>query len=153
MNVSYTHCLETIRTRPLDPNSYNQFGSFLYKQGRIQEAIPYFKKALRLDSTFWPAHYNLANSYAKQNHMELAAAHFQITEKLDPTNATARHMNHALNPDKHHQKIDSAPLSYIEQLFDQYAPYYNQHLKQQLNYTVPTQLRNALVRVARSQLH
>jgi len=239
--------LQALRLDPRDAQTYNKLGSLYYRQGRIPEALSYFRKTLRLDPTAWEAHYNTANCYAQQNNMEEAAKHyaavvarhphqthaqfnlglcyvaledfiqaeqalliafkqdpslveaarqlghvsialgkteqaiamfqqvlkqpehnnqaeahhnlavlylgskhleaalnhFEATLKRDPHNQTAQHFCAAL---KGHAAPCAAPLIYVEQLFDQYAPYYNEHLKQTLAYTLPSQLRNAIAR-------
>lgn len=239
--------LQALRLDPRHAQTYNNLGRLYYRQGRIPEALSYFKKTLRLDPTVWEAHYNMANCYAQQNNMEQAALHyaavvaqqptqayaqfnlglcyvaledfiqaeqpllmafkqdphlveaarqlghvsialgkteqaiamfqqvleqsehnhqaeahhnlavlylgsknpeaalkhFEATLKLDPHNQTAQHLCAAL---KGHAAPCTAPLVYVEQLFDQYAPYYNEHLKQTLAYTLPSQLRNAMAR-------
>ena len=43
-----------------DPDYYNRMGVFLDSQGKIDEAVTKYKKALRIDPSNREAHYNLA---------------------------------------------------------------------------------------------
>ena len=49
-----------------DPDYYNRMGVFLDSQGKIDEALEKYKKALRIDPSNREAHYNLAVAYHKK---------------------------------------------------------------------------------------
>jgi DNA-binding winged helix-turn-helix (wHTH) protein len=55
--------LASVESRPWIARLYNNRGAQLQKQGRIQEAIQDYRRALSLRSDYAEAHYNLADSY------------------------------------------------------------------------------------------
>lgn len=117
-----------------------QLGQIYVNQGKINEALLTYQKALHIDPTLADIHHNLAILYLRNNNQEQARLHFEQSLSLDPTNDTARHMILALTGAHTH----TAPVQYVTELFDQYAEYYNGHLKTKLKYEVPAHLRNAV---------
>jgi len=111
--------------------------------GKSQQAMDQYKKALLLEPNRAQWHHNLAVLYLRTKQTELAKQHFVRSLELEPNNPTAQHMLSALGT-KNSQNIETAPAEYINQLFDQYASYYNQHVTTQLNYKVPLLLRQAI---------
>ena len=108
--------------------------------GKSTEAITQFAKALDLESTRAEWHHNLAVLYLREKQPALAKKHFTLTLELQADNQTARHMLTALEA----EIASAAPASYVSELFDQYASYYNQHMTKNLNYKVPQLLRQAI---------
>ncbi len=117
-----------------------QLGQVYVMLGRINEALQTYEKALSLSPTAADIHHNLAILYLRNEDRTKAFFHFKEALSLDPTNDTAKHMIMALS----HTQTTAAPLPYITQLFDQYADYYDEHLKNKLRYQVPHLLRNAI---------
>ncbi len=124
--------------------------------GHVAEAIPYFEKLLNASTSIHlekpgnknlenlgENHHNLAVLYLRQENHEKALFHFEQALMLQPNNDTAKHMVMAL---KGIQSEDNAPKQYITELFDQYADYYDLHVKEKLHYKVPGLLRNAIGR-------
>ena len=66
-------CKEAIKVDPDFGNPYNDIGAYLIERGKLDEAIPWFRKAMiakRYDSYCYP-HYNLGRVYEqKGNWME-----------------------------------------------------------------------------------
>lgn len=114
--------------------------------GKASEAIEQFNRALALEPDRAEWQHNLAVLYLRNKQSELAREHFAKSLKLNPDNHTAKHMLMALDSDKH-KTADIAPAEYVSDLFDQYASYYNQHVKNNLKYNVPYLLRNAISKV------
>lgn len=107
--------------------------------GQTDNALQQYLKAIALDPQRPAWHHNLGILYGRQGQTELAKQHFATAVELQPDNSTARHMLNALEA----TNVESAPAEYVQLLFDQYADYYNEHMRQQLNYTVPQLLRQA----------
>ena len=82
-------------------------------------------------------HHNLAILYLSNNEYIKAKQHFKISVTINPNNQTAQHMLTALDQ----QTTDQAPPQYIADLFDQYASYYNKHLRETLQYKLPEKFR------------
>ncbi len=111
--------------------------------GQSTNAIMQYTKALDLEPTRAEWHHNLAVLYLREKDNAAAKKHFSSALQLQPDNQTAKHMLDALNG----KANNSAPTEYVQSLFDQYAPYYNQHVTTTLEYCVPHLLRQAMSRV------
>jgi Tfp pilus assembly protein PilF len=64
-------------------------GSCFFNQGKVDEAIKEFRRALELDPYYVDAHANLATALQQQGKVEEAAAEWRETLALQPDNATA----------------------------------------------------------------
>jgi predicted TPR repeat methyltransferase len=109
--------------------------------GDTAAAIKQFELALNLDPNRAAWQHNLAVLYLRDNNITAAQQHFEKALELDPSNDTAQHMLNALNSNLNSQ---TAPQQYVNDLFDQYASYYNAHMRNRLQYDVPAQLRQAI---------
>lgn len=123
--------------------------------GQANQAQKIYEDLLTLNVDLEEAHHNLAILALKKEEHEKALAHFKETARINPNNQTANHMIQALTLKKINEVNTDTnllnppitpPLAFIRDLFDQYAPYYNQHLREQLDYQVPTDIRNELGR-------
>lgn len=137
------HLNKTLELDPHHVEATKRLGEVFLEQGKSQEAFALFKKALDLRPDLADVHHNLAILYLRNGDKSQALFHFAEAFRLDPSNETAAHMIASLS---NTTPPSSTPLSYITQLFDQYADHYNEHLKNQLNYQVPTLLRNGIGR-------
>jgi len=113
-------------------------------QEHHQTAISYFLAALKLNDKHVASHINLANTYLKQSHYDEATQHYHIAQQLDPDNQSVAYMLSALTQE---HIPAQAPLAHIEQLFDQYAPYFEKHLAQHLDYRVPQALYDLVIEI------
>lgn len=120
----------------------------LYHLGVIASALAKPEKArddfiqvLKLNPNHATSHHNLATVYLHLDQRELALTHFQSALKLEPNNQTAAHMVAALQGKT---LPEGAPIAYTRALFDQYAYSYDEHVKKQLGYQVPSLLRQAM---------
>ncbi|MEY3182317.1 MAG: hypothetical protein RLZ35_302 [Pseudomonadota bacterium] len=117
-------------------------GQALLNMGQIQLAEHVYRQIIKHCPSCHDAHHNLAILYLKNQDSLAAKRHFKVALALQPDNATAQHMLTALSPSKK-SPPKTAPLSYTSALFNQYAPYYNQHMKA-LKCDVPLVIRNTL---------
>ncbi len=127
---------------PNDVTAVQYLGHTELSLGHAKESIEAFEKALSLAPFLADAHHNLAILYLRQENKEKALGHFEEAFAIDPNNDTARHMIMALRG----AESKEAPKHYISELFDQYADYYNAHVKEKLHYAVPGMLRAAVGR-------
>ncbi|MGE3319810.1 MAG: tetratricopeptide repeat protein [Candidatus Berkiella sp.] len=105
------------------------------------QARDYFSQVLAIDSNHANSHHNLATAYLSLNERELALKHFKAAFSLEPNNQTAAHMIASLEGKT---LPEGAPKAFTRALFDQYAYSYDEHVKKQLNYQVPSLLRQAI---------
>jgi tetratricopeptide (TPR) repeat protein len=67
-------CLEAIKVDPDFGNPYNDIGAYLIEQGKLDEAIPWLKKAMvasRYEAYFYP-HFNLGRVYEQKRDWQRA---------------------------------------------------------------------------------
>jgi predicted TPR repeat methyltransferase len=140
--LAEVHLNKAIIQDPHNVEALRQLGQVYVQQGHSEEALQTYQKALDLDPTLADVHHNLAILYLRQSERAKALVHFTEALKQDPTNDTAKHMVMALS----NTESNSTPPAYITQLFDQYADYYDEHLKTKLKYNAPGLLRNAVGR-------
>lgn len=73
---------ELSRKDPLNPKPRFALGVMAHLQGRTDEAIQYFLKAIELDPTYAAPHVSLGRMYAVQGQTELAWQHALAAEQL-----------------------------------------------------------------------
>lgn len=125
--------LRQLEKQPHVDSLYNVGVIYMYRD-RHQEAIESFQSVLRLDRQHADSLLNLASIYLKMNKVKEAIAHYELALAIHPNDPEIKHILSAL---KQQQTPDAAPTEYVSHLFDQYAPYYDQHLSVYLQYKAP----------------
>lgn len=85
-------CKEAIKVDPDFGNPYNDIGAYLIEKGRLDEAIPWFRKAMtakRYDSYCYP-HYNLGRVYELKGNWHEALKCYEGSLKANPDYTLAR---------------------------------------------------------------
>jgi len=124
-----------------DFDAYYNIGVIYLYQDRHDDAIQYLNEALRLEPNSFNTHVNLGAVYLKKEALEQAAAHYETALALKPNDAELLYILAALSKKS---APTTAPKVYIENLFDQYAPYFDKHLTHYLQYRVPDLLLKAM---------
>ena len=75
-----------------DSRVYYNLGSALHSQGRLNEALSCYRKALRLKPDMPDIHYNIAASLQSQGRLDEAMSHYHDAIKLKP-DYTEAHVN------------------------------------------------------------
>ena len=131
------HYFRQLDINPLFDTYYN-LGVLLMMKDRFKDALLYFDEALKINSNDSATHLNCGSIYLKSNQLDKAILSYESALKL---NSHDEEIKHILSAIKQHQTPPSnAPSSYITHLFDQYAAYYDFHLTQRLEYTVPQKI-------------
>jgi predicted TPR repeat methyltransferase len=117
-------------------------GTALGRLDRHQESEEFFRRALSLQPDFALASNNLGVALLGLGRHEEAAQVFETCLQHDPDNADARHMLASLRG----ETTDTAPRDYVENLFDEYAGGFEEHLVGNLSYRIPTLMRAAVDR-------
>jgi tetratricopeptide (TPR) repeat protein len=96
-------CLDAIKVDPEFGNPYNDIGAYLIEQGKWDEAIPWFQKAMiapRYDARSYP-HFNLGRVYEHRGNWtkakECYAMAFALESRYGAALAGIRRMRAALN--------------------------------------------------------
>jgi predicted TPR repeat methyltransferase len=119
-----------------DAQIYFNLGIIMEIKQRRKDAVLYYQDAIRLDTDYFDAYYNLGNLYLAQGVLDKAEEIYNEAIAIQPNHTDLQFILSALNPDKHNTP-DSPPTSFIKNLFDQYAPHYDQHLNDTLKFQVP----------------
>jgi len=116
---------------------YNLANCFLALD-RPHEAIVEFNSVLKLDPLHQSALNNLAYSYHREGVMDQAIYYYKRLLEVNPAHCSADHMVASLTG----QQRASAPLSYVQEVFDNYSIHYEDSLLHKLHYTLPQQLQS-----------
>lgn len=135
--------LRQLEVKPMTEAYYN-IGVIFMHQDRHQDALRYLQQAAILDPDSPAIYINLGSLYLKMERRADAIAAYQNAQKLRPDDAEINYILTALQDSA--IAPDRAPDEYIAHLFDQYAPYYEQHLTGQLHYHVPESIHTILLR-------
>src|SRR3989338_5198705 len=85
-------CKEAIQVDPDFGNPYNDIGAYLIERERLDEAIPWLRKAMiakRYDSYCYP-HYNLGRVYERKGNWQEALKCYEGSLKANPDYMLAR---------------------------------------------------------------
>ena len=80
---------DTVKKSPQKVRPHNNLGNALKRQGKFEEAIAHFKKALQINPGYAKAHNNLGTALASQGKTEEAIKHFGIALYINPEYAAA----------------------------------------------------------------
>ena len=79
-------CLKAIKVDPSFGNPYNDIGAYLFEKDRLDEAIPWFERALkapRYESYCLP-HFNLGRAYERKKAFARALQHYRAALDNNP---------------------------------------------------------------------
>ncbi len=85
-------CRKAIALDPEFGNPYNDIGSYLFKQGKLDEAVPWLERAIaakRYEPRHFP-HCNLGRIYWAKGQLNRAIAEFERALAIDPESRFAR---------------------------------------------------------------
>lgn len=165
-----SHYLIAARENPEDPDIHFNQGLNYRRLDRVQDAIASFTKAIELGDSSQDTIYNLALCHQDVGELEQASKLYDIVLSkspehlatlnnyaylchksadlkkaerlykqlllLNPSHEAAQHMLNSLAG----HSSDTAPLSYIETIFDNYAETFEESLLNDLSYQTPTEL-------------
>ncbi len=143
------HFIKAIAKKP-SPEAYYNIGVIYSYQDRHDDALNYLIKAIDANPEYFAAYNNLGAVYLKLEKIPKAIESFSAALKLQPNNQEIAYILSALKQETTH---DRAPQDYIEHLFDQYAPYFDHHLVEQLKYQSPQLIYEAVMAVIKDDLH
>lgn len=143
--VATQYYFRQLEKNPFFETVYN-LGVLLMMKDRLNDALNYFNQALKINPNDVSTHINCGNIYLKKNNWVEAARFYQHADTLKPNDPEIQHILSAIRGNSNDCEVArSAPASYIMHLFDQYAPYYETHLTQHLNYDVPQKMLDAVL--------
>ncbi|MCL5273084.1 MAG: tetratricopeptide repeat protein [Gammaproteobacteria bacterium] len=108
--------------------------------GHLNEATIFFEQILNLQPNHCPTLNNMAALYLKMDMRETSREYLQRALAINPQDKISKHMLNALSG----ATDASTTPDYAKNLFNNYALYYDQHMKGQLNYSIPQHLGRTL---------
>ena len=108
-------------------------GNVLKDQGKLEEAIEAYNKALSLEPGYADTYNNMGIVLKDQGKLEEAIEAYNKALSLKPDYAEASHILSSLTG----ETTKSAPREYVENLFDRYAYKFDQSLVEKLSYDIP----------------
>lgn len=126
-----------------DPNNveylYNS-GVAQMALGHLNEAIIFFDQVLSIQNHHTSALNNVAAIYIKLEQKEKAQIYLEKALAINPKDTISSHMLSAI---KGNLKVSTNP-DYAQNLFNNYALYYDQHMQGQLHYRIPQHIGRTL---------
>lgn len=92
------HCHKAISIDPTFGNPYNDIGSYLMRQGRIEEAVPWLQKAMRA-TRYEPRHFphiNLARIHRLRGRYYDALVELKAADQLQPNDTSILRFRHEM---------------------------------------------------------
>lgn len=155
------HYLELLSEYPNNEEYHYNIAVAYMNLGHLDEAITHFQSVLKKESsnsltknTHTVASYNnLAAIYWRLNEKEQAKYYLRKALSLDPANKISQYLlTAAASPQEKNNEDENSltctftasPQEYIQNLFDNYAVQYDEHLCQQLQYQIPAKIHELL---------
>jgi predicted TPR repeat methyltransferase len=113
----------------------------LSRQGRLDDAIACFRRAVDFHPDNAKAHFFLGHILQKAGRLDEASAAYREATRLRPDTPEWHFKLAALSGDG---SASTAPAQYIRDLFDEYAAKFDKHLVEKLKYQAPRQLLQAV---------
>ena len=115
--ISYWQNTGTLFAHELEAAAENEIahdtlGYFLARQGKIDEAIAHYRRALQLNSDYTVAHNNLAFAYSQQHRLDEAIAEYTMSLQRKPDDAQVE--NNLATAYADQAKWDNALLHYAK---------------------------------------
>ncbi|HOY58672.1 MAG TPA: tetratricopeptide repeat protein, partial [Verrucomicrobiota bacterium] len=86
---AFEHFRAAIKAVPDYASAHNNLGNALRQRGLVAEATDAFLKASQLDTNYWQARFNLANSYVALDRLDDAIAEYEAVLRIEPDFAPA----------------------------------------------------------------
>jgi predicted TPR repeat methyltransferase len=141
-HAAIAECRQALVERPGYVLALNTLGAALGKVGLVNEAIAVLRQAIDLDHAYANAHHNLGNVLDRAGRIQEAKQAYHAALTINPTLEEARYNLAALGD---MPPPLSTPYAYLLRLFDSYAPSFDEHLVEALDYAVPEKLHEAVL--------
>lgn len=122
--------------RPNFSSAHANLGRALHKIGLLQKAETSLRTAIRLNEFDADAYFSIGLIQIEKNELEMAKESLIKALSISPKLEEAQHLLAALNG----QTSSTAPRTYVEKLFDDYAADFDYKLSQELSYKTPKRL-------------
>lgn len=142
-----------LETTPKDLEANYNMGVALMCSGELEPAQTYFETVLTLETKHVDTLCNLAAIAVRLNDYATAKKHYQQAAQYQPDSPLIQYMLSSLTGNDTVEIPARAPDQYIENLFDNYAFFFDKHLKDVLHYQAPKLLHDALCDITTPPKH
>jgi len=132
--------LRTLEIQPSNAKACNNLALIYKEQGRNDDAIALLRQVVALEPDNERILQTLGIMLMEKKQFAEALGCFGKILRLNPDNTTAQHLHAALSGNN----PDAPPPEYVEEIFDHYAPFFEKHLTEKLQYRIPALLRETL---------
>lgn len=122
-----------LKKEPQNPEYLYNSGVAEMALGHLNEATVFFEQLLALNPQHAASLNNMAAIYLKQDMRETARQYLEQALLINPEDVISKHMLSAISGES---PGETTP-DYAQNLFNNYALYYDQHMQGQLNYAIP----------------
>lgn len=126
-----------LKLYPDNPQIKFSLGATRRSSGDYEAAVPLYQAALALDSSYAAGYWEMGHALESIGRNDEAIAAYEECLAREPDNGVARHLMSALKG----ETTETAPASYVEELFDDYASTFDQSLVNDLEYQSPERIR------------
>lgn len=144
-NAKKCYSFYTNATNSEDLSTLIRYGNFLVREHETIDAIEVYNRALKLDTSLSSLWFNKGYAEIKAKLFDDGAISLKKALDLDPSIVAAQHMLNALD-DTAAKAVVSVNDSYVEGLFNIYAPDFEKHLRK-LQCTTPRTIREELTQL------
>jgi predicted TPR repeat methyltransferase len=141
-HAAIAECRHALAERPGYALALNTLGAALGKVGLVEKAIAILRQAISLKPAYANAHHNLGNVLDQAGRALEAKQAYHAALTINPRLEEARYNLAALGE---MPPPPCTPYPYLLRLFDSYAPSFDQHLVEALDYLVPAKLHEAVL--------
>jgi predicted TPR repeat methyltransferase len=140
------HYRVAIRIKPDFAEAFVALGNALADLGRTADAIESYQRALALRPNYADVHFNLGLLAMKKGEPTEAVAYCKRAIELGATNPMARYVLASLSG----ESAGPIPRALVTGFFEDYASRFDTHLVDELGYSVPRSMREAVGRLTRN---
>lgn len=144
-----THYEELLKHDPDNIEYRYNMGVAHMMLGSLEDAITFFTGLLTIQPAHVDSLVNLAAICSRLDHPDKTQYYLKQALQLNPNDKASRFMLDALTG----QTITDVPRDYIRNLFDNYAYGYDYHLKEKLNYQLPSIIEDQLSHFCKPKAH
>ena len=139
---------QAIALKPDFAEIHSNLGLTLEEAGKLDKAEESYRQAIALKPDYAEAQIYLGHTLRRLGKLDEAKASYQQAIALKPKDSSTEHFLAALSS----STTASAPLDYVEGLFDSYASKFEHHLVGNLGYQTPKLIANLILRHSNSNL-
>lgn len=115
-----------------------EYGQLMAIRGDLDAACELYGQALEITSAWPPLHFHLAETYRQMGRKNPSISSFKTYLSLDPDDHMGAAIKLALLGEE--DPPETLPVSYVQSLFDEYAPRFDDALINDLEYTTPEKM-------------